>query len=546
MISIRPKEVVEAEFNASKMMAVQKASPPCSIDGDHSWFRNPQYRISCSRPEHINISVVPLAASSEKAPIIGFHVLSTPKSVDQHHIWDLTFGHIVGTEAKESKVKGQEASLWKFKMDPKFNYHIIPHASKKASTGAFVLRVFSHGPLVMESMEPYYVASHFLNWSRPGSGEADSTGGPPMLERKSDDSDSNHASTLLENPKWGQNPQILVTLENTLSKNSVNLKFVLRRADKHGNITHEKSENNNISFAVVKPDFLREANMKKKKAGAVRENALGIPLPSKPTSLKLEKQSKYIQEAMAREDGSISSTRSGDIATVGDTANKRIVKKISLATDVQYFQTSGASKYDASLFFPSFPRQLMSEGIVVIPTLSDVGAKGFAILEVYSSEEVRLQQLPDKKMKVLADEWNEKTGMGSHINANWKKNPKFSLKFKPRSNPAEKFRICLHKVGEENWKKVNRLDHIGSMIGFYVFSSIRGHSSTIFESPYVPDREIATDDGFELEALAGGDDEYTIIPTTFSEGMYGSFVLSVMGDCDFTLAKKLEDKIDKK
>merc|ERR1711871_932922 len=127
-----------------------------------------------------------------------------------------------------------------------------------------------------------------------------------MLERKSDDSDSNHASTLLENPKWGQNPQILVTLENTFSKNSVNLKFVLRRADKHGNITHEKSENNNISFAVVKPDFLREANMKKKKAGAVRENALGIPLPSKPTSLKLEKQSKYIQEAMAREDGSIS------------------------------------------------------------------------------------------------------------------------------------------------------------------------------------------------------------------------------------------------
>ena len=69
------------------------------------------------------------------------------------------------------------------------------------------------------------------------------------------------------------------------------MKIVLRRADKNGKISHEKTESN-ISFTVCKPDFLREVNIKKKKAGAVRENALGVPLPSKPTSLKLEKQSK--------------------------------------------------------------------------------------------------------------------------------------------------------------------------------------------------------------------------------------------------------------
>lgn len=228
------------------------------------------------------------------------------------------------------------------------------------------------------------------------------------------------------------------------------------------------------------------------------------------------------------------------IATVGDIGRKRISKKISLATDVQYFQSSCTSKYDACMYFPSFPRQLMVDGLLVVPSLSERGIKGYFILEVYASEDVQLTVLPDKKMKVLAGEWDEKTAMGSHINQAWKKNPKFALKFKPRSDPQEKFRICIHKIGEEKWSKINRQDHIGSMIGFYIFSSRRGELTTIFESPHVPDREIATDDGFALDALAGSDDEYIIMPTTFAEGICGSFVLSVMADCDFVLTKKAD------
>jgi len=218
------------------------------------------------------------------------------------------------------------------------------------------------------------------------------------------------------------------------------------------------------------------------------------------------------------------------------------MQKISLANDVQSFQTSGCNKFDATMYFPAFPRMVMNDGLLIVPALSEASSRGNYILEVYSSEEIRLQPLPDKKMKVIAGEWDEKNGMGNHINPNWKKNPKYSIKFKPRVKEAEKFRICLHKVGEENWKKVNRKDHIGSMIGFYIFSSIRGSIKTVYESPYVPDREIATDDGFELESLGGSDDEYYVMPTTFGEQMHGSFVLSVMSDTDFTLAKRQEER----
>ena len=542
LVPIRPREVVENDYAKSKIEGIQKGIPPTAVDGDHSWFCNPQFRISCSKPESVYLSVVPVAASSAKAPVIGFYILATKKDLDQQHIWDLTCGHLVTQEAKEGcgKVKGQECSLWKFDMDPKYNYHVMPHCSKKMSTGAFVLRLFSQGPLMVESMEPYHVTKLFGGWSRPGVGEADLTGGPLMIKKKANEDDPASATILVENPKWAQNPQILLKCKDDNSKKSVHMKFVLRKADKNGNISHEKTESC-VSLVVCKPDFLREANMKKKKAGAVRENALGVPLPSKPTSLKLEKQSKYILENMGREDGTAPPAKEGDIALVGDVANKRICKKISLANDVQYFQTSGTNKYDAALYFPSFPRQVMNDGLLLIPSLSEAGSRGYYQLEVYSSEEILLQPLPDKKMKVIAAEWDEKNAMGSHINPNWKKNPKYSIKFKPRIKEAEKFRICLHKVGEDNWKKVNRSDHIGSMIGFYVFSSIRGAINTVFESPYVPDREVATEDGFELEALAGTDDEYYVMPTTFGEQMKGSFVLSVMSDADFTLAKRQDD-----
>ena len=40
-------------------------------------------------------------------------------------------------------------------------------------------------------------------------------------------------------------------------------------------ILQDKDDGLTIGFTVTKPDFVREANLKKKKAGQPRENALG-------------------------------------------------------------------------------------------------------------------------------------------------------------------------------------------------------------------------------------------------------------------------------
>lgn len=272
LVSVRDKELVQADFTTSKAQAV--ARPTVSIDGDHSWFCNPQFRISCLKPESIFISVVPVAATAEQAPIVSFYVLQSNKFLNQQHIWDLSCCPIVSTDTKEGcgKVKGQECSLWKFHMDPKYNYHIMPYCSKKSSTGTFVLRLFSNGPLQVESMGTYNVERIFGEWKR--SNDADSAGGPPLQSHAIETDGTESSKLTLENARWGQNPQILVTLKKQQSKESVHLKFVLRKTDKSGQPTYEKCDQK-ISFVVCRPDFLREVNMKKKKAGAVRENALG-------------------------------------------------------------------------------------------------------------------------------------------------------------------------------------------------------------------------------------------------------------------------------
>ena len=57
----------------------------------------------------------------------------------------------------------------------------------------------------------------------------------------------------------------------------------------------------------------------------------------------------------------------------------------------------------------------------------------------------------------------------------------------------------------------------------------------IHESPHVPANENMTDTNFTLPPL-DPEEEFVIMPTTFAEGKVGSFILSVIADCEFTLA----------
>ena len=96
-------------------------------------------------------------------------------------------------------------------------------------------------------------------------------------------------------------------------------------------------------------------------------------------------------------------------------------------------------------------------------------------------------------------------------------------------------------------------DTVGCMLGFYLFvrrsapptvpgqkdaqhgggGGGAGEMIQVYESTFVPDEDVATEEDFMLEQIAS-DEEYVIMPTTFAEGKVGSFVISVSSDSEFS------------
>lgn len=245
---------------------------------------------------------------------------------------------------------------------------------------------------------------------------------------------------------------------------------------------------------------------------------------AKPSSLKKKK-------APPSDDGLPPSRASGE---------KTILRKIQISNPASYsLQTSFSNKTAATVYYPKMPRSWVPNGILVVPSLSEKGIKGSYDLEIYCSEKVTVRALPDTYSRSMAGEWTEALAGGSHLSAaTWKKNPKFTFRFKnvSQGSAPARVRISLARHGAA-WKTMARKDTVGCMIGFYLFISRQDgeHLLQVYESPFLPNDEMSTDSDFQLEQLAAGD-EYVIMPATFGEHKCGAFVLSVIADYEFTLA----------
>ena len=126
---------------------------------------------------------------------------------------------------------------------------------------------------------------------------------------------------------------------------------------------------------------------------------------------------------------------------------------------------------------------------------------------------------------------------GSHLNPQWKKNPKFSLYVRNTSKTAPaRIRITLSRSGSA-WRAQCKRDTVGCMIGFYIFVSRGGELQQYYESTFVPSDELSTDPSFALERL-DADSDYIIMPCTHAEGKLGAFVLSIISEYEFTLRKE--------
>jgi hypothetical protein len=226
---------------------------------------------------------------------------------------------------------------------------------------------------------------------------------------------------------------------------------------------------------------------------------------------------------------------------IADSVNapKTILRKLHADSAGYNMITSFSSKHEASVFYPKLPRAWLPDGFIVVPCMSERGIRCDYELEVYSSEPYTVNMLPETFSRSIAGEWTEPTAGGSHIfPATWKKNPKYSLRF---HNPVStdgpaRFRITLARHGP-NWKAACKKDTVGNMIGFYIFLQQGTEQSVVYESTFLPDEEVSTEQTFALPQLQQGE-VYMIMPCTLNDAKLGAFVLSILSEYEFHIKKE--------
>jgi hypothetical protein len=284
LTTVRDKAAALKDALESKRIAANKASIVTVIDGDSSWFNNPQIRISCDKPTKVYISCVPLSADKDGTGLsVGIDVVSTKKalggiSTDQYYIWDSVLSNVIASDKVDGtgRVKGQESSIWGLAIDTTHNYHIIPHTMKRGQDGYYLLRIFASESLAVEQIPSTYFTSLHSDWHR--SHDMDTTGGPLKVS---------HDNVHKENSKWCQNPQFHLELQDLFSKDDLKLKIVVRRTDKvqASNTVHrgigntgvngDKLHESFIGMVVCRSDCLQENVLKNKLKKQPRVSAVG-------------------------------------------------------------------------------------------------------------------------------------------------------------------------------------------------------------------------------------------------------------------------------
>jgi hypothetical protein len=364
-----------------------------------------------------------------------------------------------------------------------------------------------------------------------------------------------HDGSVRDNPKWCQNPQYHIKVNDLETLDDLHLKIILRRKDKiqtapahsttihvpsHGSRTTnastphvETKEAPNIGFVVCKAETNEDPTKKNLRKKAIRTNALGEAMQKKETTLKKNRNVR------------VSSDGQGEIQREAPTSSipPPVIQRRLYVDDKTYnVQTTYSSKTDSCVYFPCLPRVWIPNGLILVPSLQEYGVKGTFDIEIYSSDAVTVTPLPASVLHSVSGEWVEGTNGGSHINPNWKKNPKYILSL-PNSGATAAlslptpFQIKLSRNGT-SWKRLTQTDAVGCMIGFYIFvQTSSGELIPYFETTFVPSIEVTTEPDFSLQPLQDNE-AYVIMPTTYLEGKNGPFVLSFTADCEFSVAKE--------
>lgn len=494
-------------------------------DSDPEWYRNPQYRLTTKEKTAITISLVQRDAKLHGGDNFQINfVLLEVKRGCKEIAWELHDGLIVAEQHsndKEDALLQREIVLNNVVLDPKKAYILVPYTSHANVEMDFFVRVFSNCPINLTAFAKLHRAVISGDWTI---GEDKNTAGGPLRQ---------NFTSGAENSMWCHNPQYFLSLPSSSDGKVTSIKITVRKTSnkasmiKHRHKDGSKNKSQNIGLTLLKPPNENFLKLRKSKPGDSKLNFLG----------------EY--EATASEKLSISPKKKQQIQHSTDQVSKLPVRKLVVDPNEWCRISEYTNPFSACVYLPKVSHQWAPDGIIVVPSLGESNINGTFEIQVDSDEPVSIEEIRAAESQTLEGSWssNLDNSGGCHINPEWKKNPRYYLKLHS-GRVCSNVKITLSRSSKE-WHGIAKRNPVGSMMGFYLLqgpkysrdsSSVSVDGRTWTETDFAPMHSVSSPDSIQLPPLFN--EQYVIIPTTWEPAQYGSFLLSVRADCDFTFSSE--------
>jgi len=464
-----------------------------------TWCANSQYRLSVKNPKEgkgakVFISLMqrdnraPSIAIAERVTGLGFVVMQC-KGAGKSRLWSVS-DEVVAT-AGPAKSREVCSSI---RLEPTGRYMVVPHCDRGLE-GEYVLRVWSDVPVEFERVKP---ACHI---AIEGEWKSGCAGG-------------RRARTT-----WCQNPQYKIRVDRRSM-----VQVVLQRLDP----PQMKFRQEHAVGLCICNDF-GDGKPARGGRGSPRKTQGGGGNDEMGDSMQMSPDGRPMSPPQTPGGSPMGGGGAGGGGRMNLTASP-VLNESSRKIVVGQKQLVAESSYDSLAEGSILLTMEANSEYVVVPSTFSPDLLGSFKLNVISSSPVQVEELNENKSIVLAGKWETKSQSagGSHLCDSWDENPQFQV----RGAEGCEFQVRLTRRVEQ-WAKVNKLDPVGAMIGFYIFEGDapgqtvdlrpgQPRPPALFTPEFLPVNEVS----MAIDLPAAGH-PYVIVPCTFGQGKEGPFLLEV-------------------
>lgn len=539
--------------------------PFTQMDSDDSWFNNPQYRVKVSKKTKLYISLIQHdnTASGELSTYtpVDFYVIHNTAGFQR--VWEFPSESKIVLHANQEAIKKNTTDIKYNKNNSTIDhkqlnlttqmndldvglmsdakakrelcrnvtlrpaegkkygcYNIVVNLSKlkkKATKIPYYLKIIADNEIIIEKLPD--TIEQVIN----GSWDVETAGGPYYP----------NPTDLSVNPNWTMNPQYLLTFSEPTY-----VKIVLTKVGKNAKKTKNSRLGISYTYAAIN-----------NKNVSYYENER-VKKSQKFEDKKEETKAKVLDKAL-------------NFLKIPFLT--RFERKIRVTKEENFKESTYSSSELACIFLKVMP---IEGQLLVVPSLDQPGICCDFKITVYSNKDVKIDTLSDENNPAILSGWSQYNAGGSHIyneeynsqieKRTWNTNPIFVLRlldFK-NFNPS-KHKITLKlSICEPNWKsklikhnndetndgldskkftKKNRVN-VNSMLCFYILKPSKRVTinDIVYQTAFLPNDFIEYDIMYDAKAFDNSD-VINIMPTTYSNGIEGKFILSAYCDSPVSL-----------